>query len=77
MLLTRLQAVMVLGNGLVVGCLCGWLIWRTGGVSSRGRPLHTVHALSDTAGAVRRLTQPHPGSPPCGAPLMGGAHEPP
>ena len=59
--LTRLQAVLILPNGLAVQCCCGWLLWPTGRVSSRGRPLHTLHSIEDAAGAARRLAQHGPG----------------
>jgi hypothetical protein len=65
MMLTRWQAMLILRDGRVMWCCCGWLLWRTGKVSSRGRPLHTLHSVHDPAGAVRRLTQTGP-SPSAG-----------
>jgi hypothetical protein len=63
MMLTRWQAVLLLPDGRVVRCCCGWLVWQIDKVSSQSRPLHTVHSLQDAAGAVRRLTQARRSSP--------------
>jgi hypothetical protein len=55
MRLTRLQATMVLSNGMAVWYCTGWLLWQTGRSSRRGRPLFTLHRSDDPAGAARRL----------------------
>lgn len=67
MLLTRLQAVLMLPGGLVVRCWGSWLIWPAGRPSVCGRPLHTIHPTADPAGAARRLAQAS-GSRPLGHP---------
>ena len=53
--LTRLQGTLTLRGGVAVRYSCGWLAWPTGRISQRGRPLHTLHAAHDAAGAARRL----------------------
>jgi Histidine kinase-like ATPase domain len=55
--LCRRTWTLTLAGGLCVRCCGGWLVWPTGRLSSRGRPLHAMHSVHDAAGAAARLTQ--------------------
>lgn len=60
MTLTRLRATFVFPTGLVACCCGTWLMWTTGRLSARGRPLYTLHSIADAAAAARRLAQRGP-----------------
>lgn len=55
-IVTRLHLTLAWPGGPAVRCCGGWLLWPTGRTSTHGRPLHTLHPVTDPAGAARRLT---------------------
>lgn len=80
MRLTRLGGTITLPGGFAITCRRGWLWWRSGRQSSRGRPLHAHHPAGDPAGAARRLAtflapDAWPAAPPARQPPA--AHETP